>query len=291
MKLILIHGRAQEKFEADNLKKDWLSALDKGLKKSGHTLPADTIIEFPYYGKLLEQRVNEYKREPDPKQQITRSGNLFNPEDEDEFFRDYLGEIALEAAETRAEKAEIEKLIEVQRGPLNWPVAQKLLAFLDQKEFANELVLRKKTEDVYVYLNDKETKRQVHELILRSFDNEPCVVVAHSLGTVIAYLLLHRKPEFNVKKLITIGSPLGTKAIKKYLGPLKMPDCVKNGWFNAYDDRDYIALNPLDKEFFNISPPIQNKSDVKNHTKNRHGIVGYLDDKEIAQQIYDAIRL
>ncbi|MDZ4681096.1 MAG: hypothetical protein SH848_03125 [Saprospiraceae bacterium] len=62
-----------------------------------------------------------------------------------------------------------------------------------------------------------------------------------------------------------------------------MPESVKNGWFNAYDDRDVVALNPLDKVHFNINAAVYNKNDVKNHTKNRHGIEGYLEDAEVAK--------
>jgi hypothetical protein len=70
-----------------------------------------------------------------------------------------------------------------------------------------------------------------------------------------------------------------------------MPECVdkKNGWFNAYDERDFVALHPLDKEHFNINPPIENKNNVDNHTPNRHGIVGYLNDVDVAKRIYDAL--
>lgn len=35
-------------------------------------------------------------------------------------------------------------------------------------------------------------------------------------------------------------------------------------------------------------PDIENKMDVHNRTSNRHGIAGYLDDKEVARRIYDA---
>lgn len=56
-------------------------------------------------------------------------------------------------------------------------------------------------------------------------------------------------------------------------------------WFNAYDDRDVVSLVPLDDQTFNITPPIENKSDVRNFTDNRHGIEGYLADPVVAQQI------
>ncbi len=88
-----------------------------------------------------------------------------------------------------------------------------------------------------------------------------------------------------------MGSPLGLASVRPFLDlPLGMPSCVQNGWFNAYDERDFVALNPLDKKFFNIQPPIENKNDVDNQTENRHGIIGYLNDAVVARKIYEALK-
>ena len=37
------------------------------------------------------------------------------------------------------------------------------------------------------------------------------------------------------------------------------------------------------------TPPVENKTDVKNRTNNQHGINGYLDDKDVARRIHDAL--
>ena len=55
------------------------------------------------------------------------------------------------------------------------------------------------------------------------------------------------------------------------------------------DNDDIVALYPLDGDNFDIDPPIANKTDVDNHTSNQHGIAGYLNDKEVARRIYDAL--
>ena len=82
------------------------------------------------------------------------------------------------------------------------------------------------------------------------------------------------------------------KTIQRLVVPpaLKMPEGV-SGWFNAYDDRDVVALRALDSSTFPITPPIRNKADVNNHTTNRHGIVGYLDDAEVARWICEALTM
>ncbi len=44
-----------------------------------------------------------------------------------------------------------------------------------------------------------------------------------------------------------------------------------------------------DKDRFDITPAIENKTDVDNPTENRHGISGYLTDAVVAKRIYDAL--
>ena len=88
---------------------------------------------------------------------------------------------------------------------------------------------------------------------------------------------------------MTVGSPLGIRAIKERIAkPLRVPSCVKS-WFNAYDDRDVVALVGLDARNFPVTPLIENKSDVKNFTENRHGIAGYLADPIVARNIVELL--
>ena len=84
-----------------------------------------------------------------------------------------------------------------------------------------------------------------------------------------------------LRKIITVGSPLGLRAISSKLGIAENP-AGKDGWYNAYDERDIVALNPLDDTFFPADPAIVNNNKVRNKTDNRHGIIGYLNDKDVA---------
>jgi len=94
----------------------------------------------------------------------------------------------------------------------------------------------------------------------------------------------------NAKRYITVGSPLGVKAIQRHLVPpeLAMPAGLKE-WFNAYDERDVVALRPLDQETLPVTPAIRNRGEVRNRTTNRHGMTGYLDDAEVARWIHEAL--
>ena len=51
-----------------------------------------------------------------------------------------------------------------------------------------------------------------------------------------------------------------------------------------------MALHPLDVDHFHVDPKICNKKDVDNHTENRHGIDGYLDDQKVVTEIVQAVK-
>jgi hypothetical protein len=58
------------------------------------------------------------------------------------------------------------------------------------------------------YVLDPEVRARVHERLERHLTADTKVVIAHSLGTVIAYQVLCTRPDLQVD-LITLGSPLG----------------------------------------------------------------------------------
>jgi hypothetical protein len=280
MKLIFIHGRAQAAFEAEALKQTWIDTFKEGLAKNNLELPANLRIEFPYYGKKLDEWVDNPNTIP-KQQMVVRSGRILS---EAVFSNDFLNELLVNSGEK----------LEPTRGLLNMESVQKLLKRLDAKDGWGEKALKLFTKDVFLYLSDPNLKQALNNLILSAFDREPCVVVAHSLGTIVSYNLLKTNSELQVKKFITLGSPLGLVSVKKQLPPpIEVPKCVQHGWFNAYDERDFVALNPLDSLNFPVAPPseIENKGDLKNKTSNNHGIVGYLNDAVVAKTIYDALHL
>ena len=59
-------------------------------------------------------------------------------------------------------------------------------------------------------------------------------------------------------------------------------------WFNAMDPDDVVSLYPLEPPHFPVTP-IENYTEVDNQTPNQHGIVGYLNDSEVAKRIHAAL--
>jgi hypothetical protein len=282
MKLIMIHGRAQEGRDPIAVKKEWTDALGYGLLRANKSLPSGTTIEFPFYGDALEALVQQVNTP------LAIDGHARGTENDLE--KDLRGQILENlAAAMGVTSADIEREFAGQpaaKGPANWEWVQAILRAVDRVPGVNSAAIDKFTRDVYVYLTYPGVRSKIDALVAAAFSNEPCVVLAHSLGTVVAYnVLLTRAAAPPVARFITVGSPLGIRAIKLHLAPpLSSPACVGH-WFNAYDDRDVVALLALDARNFDVTPPIENKRDVMNFTDNRHGISGYLSDPIVAAKI------
>ncbi len=289
--LVFVHGRAQEHKDAAELKASWIDAFRRGLQENGLSLPiAEEAIRFPYYGDTLYDLV-EGKPIDDVAEIIVKG--VGSAEDERAFMREVIVEIQQQTGVSAAQIANVAGDEVLHKGPLNWEWLQGVLKAIDHFiPGASGASIAIATNDVYQYLTNIGIRDQIETGVRKAMQSDvPSVVVSHSLGTVVAYNLLRREGtqnHWNVPLFVTLGSPLAIKAIKKSLAPNKHPQCATS-WFNAMDERDVVALYPLDAEHFPISPAIVNKRDVDNDTENRHGISGYLSDKDVARRIHDAL--
>jgi hypothetical protein len=132
--------------------------------------------------------------------------------------------------------------------------------------------------DVHAYVEGglKEPIQARLRQALQGLDG-PVVMVGHSLGSVVAYDVLHdyRGP-LDVRLLVTVGSPLGTQEIQDVAArPLQVPGSTR-AWLNAADGRDLVALDPTIRPEY---PPAERCTDylVENDADaHHHGISGYL---------------
>lgn len=288
--LVFVHGRAQEHKDSVALKKEWIDAWTKGLAKSDLSLPiAEEDIRFPYYGQTLFDLVEEV--DPEKAARVVVRGEGM-PESQKEFMRSVLEEVKAKAL-TEEQFRDVAGQQVIERGPLNWGWVQKILEAVDKHvPGASGASIALATNDVYQYLKNPGIRDVIDTGVRSAVDPDvETVVVSHSLGTVVAFNVLRRDGDdanWRVPLFVTLGSPLAVTAIKKGLRPIKHPACAPE-WFNAMDSGDIVALYPLDEDHFDVDPAIENKTDVHNHTSNQHGIAGYLDDKDVARRIYDAL--
>jgi hypothetical protein len=88
--------------------------------------------------------------------------------------------------------------------------------------------------------------QRIRSRLIHVLGREPAVVVAHSLGTVVAMEALHEYPA-EVPLFVTLGSPISMRTVvwpRLVPQPPSVPDGVSR-WLNFWDRDDVIAVRPL----------------------------------------------
>jgi hypothetical protein len=290
--IIGIHGLGN-KPSNDILESWWRSAMIEGLEKHGN---ADDLPKFElvYWADIL------YEKPLDAS--IT--------DKDDPYFIDekYLPGIADFKPEENSLRQKVLDFIEEQLDKL----------FLNQDLSVNysgitDIIIQRYFKDLQVYyseecLDEKDEKCMARKLIrerlaetIRKYEGEEIMLIAHSMGSIIAYdVLTFMVPDIDIHTFVTIGSPLGFPVIqgkiaaewqsRRLVPPrLKTPPGVKKRWVNLADLKDRIALiydlsenyepnyRGVAAEDFVVFNDYQS-----NHVSNPHKSYGYLRTAEFA---------
>lgn len=277
-KILFVHGRAQGNREQEDIRAEWIAALQEGADALGGPMPEETAITLPFYGARLDHLV-ELSR-------VSTAGRITQKGDEvQDGYLQFQAEIANEMRQDLGiSDAEIDHFYgddPTEKGPLNWRWVHAIVRAIDARsDTLTASGLELVTRDVFLYLELDRIRDEVNAIVESAMSDEPTIVVGHSLGTVVAYDIL-RNRQYDVPLFMTLGSPLGINAIRRRLAPIKYPIGVGT-WKNYFDDRDIVALRPLDPANFPVEPEIENFPEISNRTDNRHGISGYLNTSEVA---------
>jgi hypothetical protein len=287
LRLVLVHGRGQQRLDPTELKSNWLNTLRRGAQKLGRTLPDTIDVAFPYYGDALDRFIRNYNIP------LTSDIQTRGSKADDEFlvFQAECAEAFRKGSGVTDAQVDAEYGANTKpKGPLNWEWVQAILRALDKYGGGiSSAALENFSRDVFLYTTRADVRGEIDQIVASSLTEEPTVMVGHSLGSVVAYSVLRSdRRSLRVPLYLTLGCPLGIRAIRDQFRPLQYPVPVKE-WFNAFDTHDIVALHPLDRANFPVTPEIENYAAVKNSTGNRHGIVGYLDDSQVAQRLSDAL--
>ncbi|PWW04248.1 hypothetical protein DFR52_101942 [Hoeflea marina] len=299
MKLLYIHGRAQQGRSAEEISREWTSALNQGLRLQTYN-EVWVKPDVPYYGDHLFALTNN-------PEELMRSEDtiLRGPMADD--YASFITEAVMEIVQTRTgldvsadpdlalrgnlgDNRESDTLEEMlKRGAQNWPWVVATTRLIDQRlPIVSEASIRLFLRDVYIYIADPDVQSQVDQRVEAEITKEPTVVIAHSLGTVIAYNILRRRKR-NITALFTLGSPLGIRAIANRLKrPFNRPR-VLGAWSNFYDPNDIVSLNPLQSTAFaKFRTPIVD-SPIINSSSNRHHISQYLSHPAVSAGVRSAL--
>ncbi len=140
-------------------------------------------------------------------------------------------------------------------------------------------------------------KRLLDELKRASEKGGKLVVVAHSMGTMVAYDVLRNCADCPpVDLLITVGSPLGIREVQEELiavdaDDVDFPAARLGRWINIYDPLDPVC--GADPKLANDYRPVNGKKveDVKesNWGRWRHTITHYLAGSQFRRKLAEAI--
>ncbi|MDY0043743.1 MAG: hypothetical protein RBS82_03645, partial [Syntrophales bacterium] len=124
--------------------------------------------------------------------------------------------------------------------------------------------------------------------------DDKILLIAHSMGSIIAYDVLTQSEDLKIDTLVTIGSPLGFPVVfGKILAEMKkagtclakpcVPDSVQKEWINLFDPEDMIAVHYCLDDFYGRNTcsiavkdiPVSNTYECEGR-KNPHKSYGYL---------------
>jgi hypothetical protein len=235
-KIVGVHGIGKQFMGENTLRAEWLPALKDGLARSRIPLASDMDFVCAFYGDLFRQSGKGATNPPYDAADV-----------DDDWERELLEQWWREAA--RVEPAV--------RGPeartkVSVPsVVQRALDALSQSPFFAGLAERALIYDlrqVRRYLREPAIRREACARVQRAISPDTRVIVAHSLGSVVAYEALCAHPDSPVRVLVTLGSPLGIRnLIFEALDPAPCdgtgvwPTNIQH-WVNIADGGDVVAL-------------------------------------------------
>lgn len=263
MNIICIHGMNQQHQTADSLRRLWLSILEQGLKRSQQS----HFCRFKtghLYAVLWRSALQ------------TSSAKYFKCQHPD------AAALAAFSTATSSQNSKPTTMVEEHRpGDCNIPHLQvydalnfnqklKWLSALSRdialRDFARLInyfpklhasLLHKFLVEAYLYLADPHFIQEVHSRIYAQLcQDNTHIILAHSLGTVIAYNLLIQHPELNIARFITLDSPLAFRVIQEHLQqPIQRPTALHGDWINFYSPDDFLTAFPLSEPPFHLNRP------------------------------------
>ena len=290
MRMILVHGISQEGKSEEKIRDEWMGWLRPQFGNSTAThLDRLTRIDAAFYGDILHEMSQGKVKD----EYVTMGTEEADPEFEQSMVK-AMKALALKVGVTEQEIDEEADDVAVPQaaGPhKKWlkAAARTIERFSPLK---GTLALRVLGQ-AHAYIRNQKVHDEVNKRVRPLFkDNEPAIVVSHSLGTIVSYKLLREFAASNkprtVPLLLTLGSPLGIDTVRRaFQLPRTRPANVAR-WVNCADPEDFVALHPelTDKNF---AAGIENLPDFENGEENAHGIRGYLSDRRIAKLVAQAI--
>ncbi len=293
IRMVFVHGMRQEGKNPAELRKVWQDALTAAWTRDGLPAPQYTL-EMPFYGDVLNELTEAVRGGPSAVVTRGEGGPLTFTPLEEELIRAMAAKKEIMPTGQRITDAEVRAELGqevVTRGPANWEWVQAIGRLLERQVPGLGNFGLKFVRQVDAYLTRPHIQKAVDDIVGPSLTQGRTIVVAHSLGTIVAYRLLrYATQSVDVPLFMTLGSPLGIETVKNNLQPppRQIPAGVTK-WLNGVDERDYVALvSRLGGTSFAAN--IEDIIDIHNRQSDAHFIVDYLSDTRISRRIHTALQ-
>jgi hypothetical protein len=265
---------------ASSLAESLRPRLEKGLQKAGLGHVPMPELTMAYYAHLLTESAPEMQSSP------TDSLENLSYEQLQVVWEWLVAAGAPDPAETQA------WLLAPVRQGLSWIVSNRYSMAEDPtlRHKAVELLSRVAAatiSNVDAYTSRPARRQRVRNLVADTIrDQQASVVVAHSLGSIVAYEALHEHPDLEVDLFVTLGSPMGIPALFRKLDPEPLdgmgsrPLAVRR-WVNIADSGDLVAIPPNLGNLF----PVNQHAAADLGPFNPHTLGGYLSEGMAAAAI------
>lgn len=236
-RILLVHGIAQEIKGEESLLGEWYPALCDGLALAGATPVGRDEVAMAFWGHVFRPVGHRALGLP--------TLDAFDVEQglEEDLLLSWWEEAA--AVEPRVPGPEEPARLRTPR------LVQRALDALSHSAFfagISESLMVHAARQVRRYFTEPEVRAAIQVEFVRRVTDRTELVIAHSLGSVVAYEALCAHPGWRDLTLVTLGSPLGVPRLvfdrlvpAPSNGSARWPAPVK-AWTNIADPGDAVAL-------------------------------------------------
>ena len=243
-RVVCVHGVGQQLEGEDLLAGEWALALRDGMRRAGCAeaeLPGAEEIRCVFYGNVFRPAGRR----------LAVGDPWLTAADTTEFDQELLAAWWRGAAESdpRVVHPDARTLARMPGG-----VQAALRALSGSRFFAGlaDRMMLFDLQQVRRYVTDSQVRGAALDRVAAGISADTRVVVGHSLGSVVAYEALCAHPEWPVRALVTLGSPLGIRNLifdRLMPAPAKGPGGGRGrwpagvqSWVNVADAGDVVAL-------------------------------------------------
>ncbi len=235
-----VHGISQQQQGAEQLVVDWKPALVDGVRAAlGHDPKRSApTVDIGFYGDFFLPATTGGWKGPGDLRVKDENALADLHRDEVAWFDEVADELEASEAEGDVWAATAAAKGQTKAPRVARPVA-RLAGWLDHKfGAAAPLLFLSDLRQVRRYQVDDDLARRIRERVAEAHHDGCSVLVGHSLGSVVAYEVACLAPPEGLRMLVTLGSPLGLKTVRRRLRSAEPP---MTPWVNVLDARDAVC--------------------------------------------------